>query len=333
MKTEAPKNKNIDKKLLEEANLNPVLMHKLKILSPYLMLEANEICFNRPQEIFVDKGDSWEIIEDKRLDLEFLNDFLVQLATRRRQRFNEKHCHLSCELPYPFPRYRVQAQHSSSLFDSDIGICIRIPNKTRFALENFVLSEKLIKEGWNYEKIKSLIPQKKNILISGGTGTGKTSFFNSLMGEIHPDDRIVTIEDSHELYTENKNTLHIAVPKEESEIYSYQIAINNAMRLRPDRLFLGEIDIRNTFTFLRVNNTGHAGNLSTLHANNPQDAIKAIITNIIIGGSLKDPDRNMLEELIVTAVDYIIQIQRVGKERIISDILDLKENFKNRRNF
>lgn len=319
---------NLDQELLRENNLNPVLTHKLKILEPYLNLEANELCINRPKEIYVDKGEKWDTLKDERLDLNFLNDFLIQLATRRRQRFNEKYPHLSCELPYPFLRYRVQAQHKSTLFNSEITICIRIPNKTPFALESFILNDKLIQKGWNYEKIKALIHQKKNVLISGGTGTGKTSFLNSLMSEIDIKERIGTIEDSQELNVLNPNSFHLAVPKEENEIYSYQSAINNAMRLRPDRLFLGEIDIRNTFAFLRVNNTGHAGNLSTLHANNPQDAIKAIITNVIIGGSLRNPDKTMLEELIITAIDYIIQIHRIGKQRVLTDILDLKKDFR-----
>ena len=105
-----------------------------------------------------------------------------------------------------------------------------------------------------------------------------------------------------------------------------QIAIDNAMRLRPDRLFLGEIDIRNTFSFLRVNNTGHTGNLSTLHANSPKDAIKAIITNTILGGGLGgNVDNKTITDLIITAIDYIIQIQRVKNQRIITDILDLKQ--------
>lgn len=302
------------------------LNNLLKVLNPYLSLPANELIFNRACEINVDYGNYWEVIEDERLNYAFLESFLIELATRRGQRFDEKHCHLSCELPEPYLRYRVQAQHKSSLFNSEIAICIRIPSKTRFSLENFVLSQKVLDKGWDYEKIKSLIHQKKNVLISGGTGSGKTSFLNSLMGEIDPNERVVTIEDSQELFVENRNKTQLAVPKEESEIYSYQSAINNAMRLRPDRLFLGEIDIRNTFTFLRVNNTGHAGNLSTLHANNPEDAIKAIITNIILGGGLQNPDNNMLKELIITAIDYIIQIQREKNRRIISDILDLKNS-------
>jgi len=320
--------------------INPVLAHKLKILHPYLTMKANELCINNEKQIFIDKGDSWEFVEDERLNLQFLDDFLAQLATRRNQRFNEKYCHLSCELPLPYARYRVQAQHKSSLFNSEVAICIRIPSKEKFQLENFVLSDKtkgieevkiddnLQEKGFSYERIKELIHKKKNVLISGGTGTGKTSFLNSLMKEINPNERVVTIEDSQELDLSHiPNKVQLAVPKIASEIYSYQIAIDNAMRLRPDRLFLGEIDIRNTFSFLRVNNTGHAGNLSTLHANNPKDAIKAIITNVILGGGLQNPDKTMLEELIITAIDYIIQIQRKGKQRVITDILDLKKDF------
>lgn len=122
------------------------------------------------------------------------------------------------------------------------------PSSKYFALEHFTLSDK-VKESWDYEKIKALIPQRKNVLISGGTGTGKTSFLNALMSKIPQNERIVSIEDSQEIFIENHNKTQLAVPKEESEIYGYTQAINNAMRLRPDRLLLGEIDIRNTLAF------------------------------------------------------------------------------------
>lgn len=305
-----------------------ILNNMLYTLEPYLNLEANELIFNKPCEIKVDKGHSWDTIIDEKLDYQFLNGFLIELATRRNQMFDEKHCHLSCELPAPFRRYRVQAQHSSSLFDSQIAICIRIPSKENYKLEQFELSQKCISDGWTYDKIKELIRNHKNVLVSGGTGTGKTSFLNSLMDEIDPNERVVTIEDSQELRINNENKTQLAVPKIATEIYNYQIAIDNAMRLRPDRLFLGEIDIRNTFSFLRVNNTGHAGNLSTLHANNPKDAVKAIITNIRLGGGISNTSDEMLMSLIITAIDYIIQIQRVKNKRVITDILNLKEHYK-----
>ena len=148
------------------------------------------------------------------------------------------------------------------------------------------------------------------------------------MDEIDPNERVVTIEDSQELRIDNRNKAQMAVPKKANENFSYQLAIDSAMRMRPDRLFLGEIDIRNTFSFLRVNNTGHTGNLSTMHANNPKDAVKAIITNTILGGGLGTPDPKILQDLIVTAIDYIVQIQRIKNDRVITDILNLKEHFK-----
>ena len=132
-------------------SVNAVLAHKLEVLDKYLRLEANELIFNRSYEIYVDYGDTWDIIEDKRLSPAFLHDFLTQLALRRNQRFNQKYPSLSCELPEPYLRYRVQAQHQSILFNSDISICIRIPSKKRFDLESFILHEKLIQQGWNHE--------------------------------------------------------------------------------------------------------------------------------------------------------------------------------------
>lgn len=305
---------------MEAHHTTPILTQKLKVLDPYLQLEANELIINTIGEVWVDYGDKWDLIKDPQLTYGFLESFLVQLAIRRGQRFNEKYPSLSCELPLPYARYRIQAQHKSILFHSDVCICIRIPSKKSFAIQSFTLSEQVQKH-WDYEKIKALIPSKKNILVSGGTGSGKTSFLNSLMGEIPPNERIVTIEDSQELLIENPNKTQLAVPKEESEIYSYTQAINNAMRLRPDRLLLGEIDIRNTLAFLRISNTGHEGNLSTLHANNSQDAIHALITNSMFGGM---SDRVALKAYIRTAIDFIIQIKRLGSQRIVSEILDVK---------
>ena len=91
---------------------------------------------------------------------------------------------------------------------------------------------------------------------------------------------------------------------------------------------LGEIDTRNTLPFLRASNTGHEGNLSTLHANTPKDAIKAIGINATLGGGLQNPDTKMLNSYIASGVDYIIQIKRIQNQRVITDILNLKEILK-----
>ncbi len=302
------------------SKITPILAHKLQILESYLSLKANELVINNVGEICIDWGQKWEYKNDSRLSYEFLESFLIQLAIRRGQRFNERYPSLSCELPPPYARYRLQAQHKSVLFHSEVCICIRIPSQKKFGIEAFILAENL-REKWNYERIKALIHQKKNVLISGGTGTGKTSLLNALMSEISQDERIVSIEDSQELMLTNHNKTQLALPKEENEMYGYTQAINNAMRLRPDRLLLGEIDIRNTLAFLRLSNTGHEGNLSTLHANTSYDAINALITNAMFGGI---HDRDALKSYIRTAIDYIIQIKRDKHQRIISEILEVK---------
>ena len=301
-----------------------ILENQLEILDPYLRRDATELCINEPKEVWFDLGDKWERIEDERLDYEFLESFVIELANRRGLKFNESNPYLSAELPYPYPRYRIQAQHKSTLFNADISLSIRIPSTKPFKLEDFVISAQCQSKGWTHDKLRDLIRLKKNILVSGGTGTGKTSFLNSLMDNIDKKDRVVTIEDSQELNVPVPNKINLAVPKISNESYSYRGAIDNAMRLRPDRLFLGEIDIRNTFSFLRVNNTGHAGNLSTLHANDPKAAIKAIKQNVALAGDMQNPDNNMLIESIITAIDYIIQIKREMRARVITDILDLK---------
>ncbi|TLD85189.1 plasmid mobilization relaxosome protein MobC [Helicobacter sp. MIT 11-5569] len=308
----------------QSQEISAILKSILRHFDKYLSLDANELIINREKEVLIDRQGEWEIIADETLSLTILESFLKELATKRKA-FNASNPSLSCELPYPYLRYRVQAQHQSVLFNSNIGISIRIPSKARFELNAFTLSDLCLEKGWTYEKIKDLVKAHKSILISGGTGTGKTSFLNALANEIYENERIVTIEDSQELSLKNHNILQLAVPKVETNTYSYRMAIDNALRLRPDRLLLGEIDMRNTLPFLRASNTGHDGNLSTLHANSPKDAIKAIAINVTLGGGLQNPDSKMMNSYIESGVDYIIQIKRVGKQRVITDILNLKE--------
>lgn len=229
--------------------------------------------------------------------------------------------HLSCSIPST--NIRVQAQHPSITVSNQLALSMRVPSKTIFPITAFKLNDNL---GFDYEDIKQFIIQRKNILVSGGTGTGKTSFLNALLEFLPPDDRIVSVEDSPELRIKNNNKVQLLVAKNDQKAYTYKDGLNDAMRLRPDRIFVGEIDTRNTLLFLRLSNTGHEGMVSSIHANGVEEAIHAITLNAKFEGS--SIEVKTLVEYFASAMDYVIQIKRVKeKGRIIHSILDVKKHF------
>lgn len=229
--------------------------------------------------------------------------------------------HLSCSIPNT--NIRVQAQHPSITVSNELALSMRVPSKTIFPITAFKLNDNL---GFDYEDIKQFIIQRKNILVSGGIGTGKTSFLNALLEFLPLDDRIISVEDSPELRIKNNNKVQLIVAKNDQTAYTYKDGLNDAMRLRPDRIFVGEIDTRNTLLFLRLSNIGHRGMVSSIHANGVEDAIHAITLNAKFEGSSIEV-KNLIEYF-AGAMDYVIQITRdKEKGRIIHSILDVKKHF------
>lgn len=301
-----------------------ILQVLVQKLHPYLSQDINEIQFNG-RMMYLVKGSSYEKIEESLFDERFLMNFCEQLANSRNLFFNLQVPHLSCSIPHT--RYRVNALHPSITAQNKIALCIRVPNESKFPIQAFKLGEKVQEKGINYENILNLVIQAKNILVSGGTASGKTSFVNSLIEKIPLDERVITIEDSPELHLKNPNLVSILVGKNEDSNYSYETALNDAMRMSPQRLLLGEIDTKNVSLFLRLANTGHSGMISTLHSNSVQDAIFAINLNIKIG-SKKDIDSKDLLDFFIRGMDNIIQIKKIGNERVIEDVLDVKKDLK-----
>lgn len=300
------------------SKLLDVLLLKLE---KYLTMDINEICFNQEKELWIGRNGIYEQIIDEEFDERFLLNFCEQLATARNLFFNIEVPHLSCSIPHT--RYRINALHPSITASNSISINIRIPSTKKFPIENFSINESC---KYSYEDIKNFVRHKKNILISGGTATGKTSFANSLIEEIAPDERIVTVEDSPELHIQNPNKVQIVVSKNEAANYTYEKALNDCMRMSPDRILVGEIDTRNTMLFLRLNNTGHSGSISTLHANSVEDAIYAITMNTKFNGT-NATDETIIQYFIA-AIDYVVQIRRTPTGREIFNILDVKKDLK-----
>ncbi|GLR03365.1 CpaF family protein [Vibrio hyugaensis] len=170
---------------------------------------------------------------------------------------------------------------------------------------------------------------RMNILISGGTGSGKTTLLNSLSQYISDDERIVTIEDAAELRLEQPNLVRLETRAESVEhtgLVTQRDLVINALRMRPDRIILGECRGSEAFEMLQAMNTGHEGSMSTLHANSPRDAISRV-ESMVMMANLNQP-LDAIRRAIVSAIELVVQVNRLrdGSRKVtsISEIVGLE---------
>jgi pilus assembly protein CpaF len=190
------------------------------------------------------------------------------------------------------------------------------------------------------EMLKGIIKARLNVLISGGTGTGKTTLLNILSGCIPPDERIVTIEDSAELQLQQPHVVRLETrpPNIEGrgEITQRDL-VRNSLRMRPDRIIVGEVRGAEALDMLQAMNTGHDGSLTTVHANTARDAL-ARVENMVSMTGIGFPTR-VIRTQIAAAIDVVLQVERHedGKRRLVSiqeivgmegDIITMSELFR-----
>jgi pilus assembly protein CpaF len=169
--------------------------------------------------------------------------------------------------------------------------------------------------------LKACVHCTLNIVISGGTGSGKTTMLNALSSYIPDGERIITIEDAAELNLNQRHVLRLeSRPKNiegEGEI-AIRDLVKNSLRMRPDRVVIGECRGPEALDMLQAMNTGHDGSLSTLHANTPRDALARLETMVLMAGY--DLPLRAIREQIASAVDLMIQIERMsdGSRRVVA---------------
>ena len=190
------------------------------------------------------------------------------------------------------------------------------------------------------EMLTSVIKARLNVLVSGGTGTGKTTLLNILSGCIPPDERIVTIEDSAELQLQQPHVVRLetrpANIEGRGEITQRDL-VRNSLRMRPDRIIVGEVRGPEALDMLQAMNTGHDGSLTTVHANTARDAL-ARVENMVSMTGISFPTR-VIRTQIAAAIDVVLQVERHedGKRRLVSiqeivgmegDIITMSELFR-----
>ncbi|MCD7739081.1 MAG: CpaF family protein [Lachnospiraceae bacterium] len=161
--------------------------------------------------------------------------------------------------------------------------------------------------------LKKVVESRHNVFVSGGTGSGKTTFLNALSNFIHPWERVITIEDSAELQIKNIPNLvsletRKANSKEANEI-TIRDLIKASLRMRPDRIIVGEVRGEEALDMLQAMNTGHDGSLSTGHANSPEGMLSRLETMVLTGSA--DLPLEAIRQQIATAVDYIVHLSRL----------------------
>ncbi len=171
------------------------------------------------------------------------------------------------------------------------------------------------------ELLSALVKVKSNILISGGTGTGKTTMLNILSGYIPTDERIVTIEDTAELQLQQDHVISLETRPSNIEgkgEVTMRALVKNSLRMRPDRIVLGEVRSAEVIDMLQAMNTGHEGSLTTVHANSPRDALGRL-ENLVGLGGISLPSK-ALRQLIASSIHFIIQITRLndGSRKVTS---------------
>jgi pilus assembly protein CpaF len=216
-------------------------------------------------------------------------------------------------------------------------VTIRKFSKKRFDLNDLIRMGELTTE--TVEFLQRCIVAELNILISGGTGSGKTTLLNALSTAIPDSDRIVTIEDAAELRLNQRHVLRLeARPKNiegEGEIPIREL-VRNSLRMRPDRIIVGEVRGAETLDMLQAMNTGHDGSLSTVHANSCRDALARIETMVLMAGF--DLPIRAIRQQVASALDLIVHLERLedGSRRVTaitevqrmeSDVITLQDIF------
>ncbi len=308
-------------------------------LAAYFQEEGvSEISINRPKEIWVESYGEMRREEVSAFDLDHLKSLAHLVAQSTEQMVSEEKPLLSATLPQG---YRIQVVFPPACEPRTVAMSIRKQTILDFDLDKYealgAFQSTLVREegdprdrhlrqlldaGEIKEFIIRAIQYKKNIIISGGTSTGKTTFMNAALKEIPPSERIITCEDAREIQIDHiPNRVHLLASRggQGRAGVTMQDLIEACLRLRPDRLIVGELRGKEAFTFMRAVNTGHPGSVSTLHADTPALAFEQLILMIMQAGL--GITREQIREYVHNVVNVVVQLKRGERgRRFVSEI-------------
>lgn len=312
-----------DLKLTERLRLTRELFNSIRGLDALQEIledkEITEIMINGPENIFIEKRGRLSKYPAAFSSEERLNNVIQTIVGRANKRVNESSPIVDTRLP---DGSRVNVVLKPIAINGPAVTIRKFPDRV-ITMDNLISFGSITNEAADF--LRELVQAGYNIFISGGTGSGKTTFLNALSGYIPKDERIVTIEDSAELKLEGISNLvslecRQANVEGENEV-NIRDLIRTALRMRPSRIIVGEVRGAEALDMLQAMNTGHDGSLSTGHANSPSDMLIRLETLVLMGS---DMPLDAVKRQIASALDILIHLERLRNgSRVVSEITEV----------
>ena len=276
---------------------------------------VTEIMVNGPLRIYIERGGKIELTDKTFLDEKSVLAIIERIVSPLGRRIDESQ-------PYVDARLRDGSRVNAVIHPLSLtGPCITIRKFAKVPLTD----DDLIRLGtWTAgmrDFLKACVLARMNIIVSGGTGSGKTTLLNVLSGFLPETDRIITIEDAAELQLAQEHVIALesrAANIEGKGAITIRDLVRNSLRMRPDRIVVGECRGGEALDMLQAMNTGHDGSLTTIHANSPRDTISRLETLVLMAGM--DLPVRAIREQIASAVDVIVQEARFsdGSRKVVN---------------
>jgi pilus assembly protein CpaF len=275
---------------------------------------VSDILVNGPYQIYIEKNGQLHHTNVKFLDNNHLMRIIQRIGANVGRRIDESMPMLDARLP---DGSRVNAIIPPLALDGPM-VSVRRFGTIPIDIERLLELDTLTPDISDF--MRACVQCKMNILISGGTGTGKTTFLNALSRWIPEGERVVTIEDAAELQLQREHVVRLETrpPNIEGQgCITQRDLVRNSLRMRPDRIVIGEVRGAETLDMLQAMNTGHEGSMTTVHANSPRDALRRL-ENMVSMAGINYPVRAIREQL-SSALHVLVQLERMtgGKRRVV----------------
>lgn len=276
--------------------------------------DVTDVLINGPEGIWVDRGSGLEAVKSVFRDETQVRQFAQRLAARSGRRLDDSAPWVDGRLPDGTRLHAVLSPvaHPGTL------ISLRIPSRNQIRLADLVATGSL--DISMVTELREVISERRSFLVTGGTGAGKTTILAAMLGEVAPDERIVVVEDSAELRPAHPHVVALEgrPPNVEgSGKISMGDLVRQALRMRPDRIVVGEVRGAEVAELLTALNTGHRGGCGTVHANSSQD----VPARLAALGALAGMDRESTWLQTAAAIERIVHLERISTgQRIVKEL-------------